>query len=116
MPKHVFVCSPYRGNVVENVLLARDIEDLAITARHAPIAPHLLLPGVLNDADPAEREDGLRIGRLILRGCSEMWVWDECSPSDGMVGELKEATRVGLPIMRVGRHKGRLYLKGAWNE
>ena len=51
----VYVCSPYSGNVEENVQNARRYCRFALENRTIPLAPHLLYPQFMDDNDPAER-------------------------------------------------------------
>src|SRR5699024_11216797 len=58
----VYICSPYAGEVAANVENARRYSRFAVDAGYIPIAPHLLFPQFLNDADPKERQLGLFFG------------------------------------------------------
>lgn len=60
--KLAYICSPYAGNISENVRFARAACRFAIKEGCAPVAPHLLYPQLLNDAVPAERDIGLQMG------------------------------------------------------
>ncbi len=68
----VYICSPYAGDVTANVENARRYSRFAVDAGYIPIAPHLLFPQFLNDADPKERQLGLFFGNApheqMLRG------------------------------------------------
>ena len=100
--KLVYICSPYAGDVESNVRFARAACCYAIKQGCAPIAVHLLYPQFLNDAVPAEREAGIRMGLRVLAACEELWV---CSRriSEGMVMEIAEAKRLGIPIRYVSQ-------------
>ena len=86
----VYVCSPYAGNVEQNV------KDAVRYCRHVirrgciPYAPHLLFPRLLNDDDPAERRLGLDFGLAMLYRCDELWVFGS-RVSSGMKGEIDRA-------------------------
>ena len=56
----VYICSPYAGDIAGNVDAARRYSRFAVDKGYIPIAPHLLFPQFLDDADPDEREPNLR--------------------------------------------------------
>ena len=66
----VYICSPYAGDVAANTKAARRYSRFAVETGYIPIAPHLLFPQFLNDADPAERELGLFFGNALMSKCS----------------------------------------------
>lgn len=45
----VYICSPYAGNVSENIENARKYSRFAVDKGYIPVAPHLLFPQFLND-------------------------------------------------------------------
>ena len=86
----VFICSPYAGEVEENILAARRYSRFAVDKGYIPIAPHLLFPQFLNDAAPNERQLGLFFGDALMSKCSEVWVFGS-RISAGMETEIKRA-------------------------
>lgn len=86
----VFICSPYAGEVDENIRAARRYSRFAVDKGYIPIAPHLLFPQFLNDADPNERQLGLFFGDALMSKCSEVWVFGS-RISAGMETEIKRA-------------------------
>lgn len=86
----VFICSPYAGEVEENILAARRYSRFAVDKGYIPIAPHLLFPQFLNDADPNERQLGLFFGDALMSKCSEVWVFGS-RVSAGMETEIRRA-------------------------
>ena len=86
----VFICSPYAGEVEENILAARRYSRFAVDKGYIPIAPHLLFPQFLNDAAPNERQLGLFFGDALMSKCSEVWVFGS-RVSAGMAVEIKRA-------------------------
>jgi len=86
----VFICSPYAGDIENNVKAARDYCRFAVGKGYIPIAPHLLFPQFMNDADPLERELGLFFGNALMSKCSEVWVFGS-NISTGMQAEIKRA-------------------------
>ena len=88
----IYICSPYAGDIEKNVNAARGYSRFAVDKGFIPIAPHLLFPQFLNDADPDERELGLFFGNVLMSKCSEVWVFGE-TISTGMIAEIDRAKR-----------------------
>ena len=86
----VYICSPYAGDTESNIKAAQKYSRFAVNKGYIPIAPHLLFPQFLNDADPAERKLGLFFGNALMSKCSEVWVFGE-RISAGMEAEIKRA-------------------------
>ena len=86
----VYICSPYAEDVAANIEAARRYSRFAVETGYIPIAPHLLFPQFLNDADPAERELGLFFGNALMSKCSEVWVFGS-RISAGMKAEINRA-------------------------
>lgn len=85
--KKVFVCSPFAGNVELNIQKAREYCRIEMMQGNVPFAPHLLYPQFLNDNDPTEREQGLRMGLEIMKCCDELHVYGP-TISNGMAREI----------------------------
>ena len=86
----VYICSPHAGDVAANIEAARRYSRFAVETGYIPIAPHLLFPQFLNDADPAERELGLFFGNALMSKCSEVWVFGS-QITLGMEAEINRA-------------------------
>ena len=86
----VYICSPLSGDVEGNQEKAARYCRFAVDTGYIPIAPHLLFPQFLNDADPAERELGLFFGNALMSKCSEVWVFGS-RISAGMKAEINRA-------------------------
>ena len=86
----VYICSPFAGDVDGNVKAAQGYSRFAVDKGYIPIAPHLLFPQFLNDADPRERQLGLFFGNALMSKCSEVWVFGS-RISNGMAAEIKRA-------------------------
>lgn len=86
----VYICSPYAGEMESNIKAAQKYSRFAVGKGYIPIAPHLLFPQFLNDANPAERKLGLFFGNALMSKCSEVWVFGE-RISAGMEAEIKRA-------------------------
>ena len=100
--KLVYICSPYAGDIENNVEFAKAACRYAIEHSNAPLAVHLLYPLVLNDAVPEERKIGIQMGLRVLSSCEELWVFGD-KISHGMELEISEAKRMGMPIRYVGK-------------
>ena len=66
----VYICSPYAGEIEKNVKAAQEYSRFAVEKGYIPIAPHLLFPQFLNDANPNERQLGLFFGNALMSKCS----------------------------------------------
>lgn len=96
--KNVYICSPYRGCTLTNEAAARRFCKWAIQQKGVmPLAPHIYFTQFFDDNASDERQSGMNMGIKWLRQCSEIWVLGE-SLSEGMVYEISEASRLGIPI------------------
>ena len=95
----VFVCSPFAGAVEENIQRARVYCRFALDGGYLPFAPHLFFPQFMDDAKSAERELAIRLGKVFLDDCKEIWVFGPYI-SSGMSEEIKRARQKGLVIRR----------------
>ena len=89
----IFVCSPYRGDVIRNAEKAQLYCQMVIKSGLIPIAPHLYFPQFLDDNDPAEREAGIRAGLELIKHCNEIWVFGK-EITDGMRQEIEFARKL----------------------
>ena len=86
----VYICAPYAGEIEKNVKAAQEYSRFAVEKGYIPIAPHLLFPQFLNDANPKERQLGLFFGNALMSKCSEVWVFGS-HISAGMEAEINRA-------------------------
>ena len=94
----VYVCSPYRGNIEENVNKAREYSRFTFNKKNIPITPHLLYPQFLNDDDLFERNIAIhKINYVLLGVCKEMWVFGD-DVTEGMQREILVAKKRKKPI------------------
>ena len=94
--RRVILESPYAGDVTRNVAYARRALRDSLARGEAPIASHLLYPQVLDDAIPAEREQGIAAG-LAWRKCAEFAVfYIDHDWSPGMVAARDLYDRFGI--------------------
>ena len=103
----VYVCSPFRPVstnpkraekvLARNVRRAKFACELLTKLGYLPIAPHLYFPQFLDDNNPKERETGMMLGRELLCGCDELWVFGQ-HISEGMEAEIKQAKASDIPV------------------
>lgn len=102
--KLIYICSPYAGEIENNIRFAKAACHYAMEQGCAPVAVHLLYPQFLNDAVLSEREAGIRMGLRVLASCEEIWVCGR-RISSGMSREIAEAKRLGLPIRHLSANQ-----------
>lgn len=95
--KVIYVCSKYKGNVKKNTKKAIAYCRMVHELGHIPIAPHLYIPRWLDDNDPDEREQGLKLGLRALKHCDEIWVFGDFI-SEGMLQEIEFAKANNIHI------------------
>ena len=103
----IYVCSPYRPRMEAPELAERELADNIDRAKTAcrlvaelgavPICSHLFCTQFLDDNIASEREQGRRIGLEMLKDADELWCFSEYI-SEGMMAEIQEASRLGLPV------------------
>ena len=86
----VYICSPYSGDTETNIKKARDFCRYALDRGQIPLAPHLMFPQFMKDADPSERELTIFMDIVLMGKCSEVWVLNEII-SEGMGIEINKA-------------------------
>ena len=98
----VYICSPYRGQVKENIKNARTFSRFAVDKKAIPFAPHLLFPQFMDDDKEEERELAMFMNSIFLRKCQEVWVLDGYI-SEGMKEEIELAERYRKTIKYFSR-------------
>lgn len=100
--KQAYICSPCSGtkpdvaiNIEAAILYTKVAGEMFHTRARAP---HAVLPFMLNDAIPYERELALRIGLELLKYSQLLYVCGD-TVSSGMQNEIKEAARLRIPII-----------------
>jgi hypothetical protein len=88
----VYICSPYSGDIGNNIKSAKRYSRFAVDMGYIPITPHLLYPQFLDDDNPAERSLGLFFGNVLMSKCAEVWVFGSYI-SPGMNAEIERAKR-----------------------
>lgn len=96
----VYISSPLRGDIERNIQRARDYCAYAASCGVIPLAPHTIFTQYLNDEQPEQREQGLRMGHDLLWRCDELWIMGS-TISAGMQEEINLAKKFYLPILYV---------------
>ncbi|MBO5573486.1 MAG: hypothetical protein J5947_04510, partial [Clostridium sp.] len=71
----VYICSPYAGDTVRNILAAQKYCRFAVDKGYIPFAAHLFFPQFLDDDNSAERSLGLSFGNVFMDRCREVWIF-----------------------------------------
>lgn len=100
MKKLIYVCSPYRGNIKNNIKFAQQCCKYVVSQNHVPIAPHLFFPGFLNDENEEERNQALEMNKKLIEKSDEVMVFGD-EISDGMQYEIDYAESIGKVIKYV---------------
>lgn len=82
---------------------------LSLGGEKIPLAPHLLFPQFMDDADVDERELAMFFNRILLSHCEAMWVYTP-RVSAGMRIEIEWAHINDLPIRYLDEHFGQVAL------
>lgn len=90
----VYICSPYAGDIENNVNKAKEFCRFTIENNGIPLAPHLLFPQFMNDEITKERNLAFFFNKVLLGKCNEVWVFGDVI-SKGMEIEIKKAKRRG---------------------
>lgn len=91
----VYVCSPYSGDIKNNVSNAKKYSRFAVENRAIPITPHLLYPQFMNEA--TERDMAMHFNYVLLGKCTELWVFGGIV-SRGMAHEISVARKRKMKI------------------
>jgi hypothetical protein len=98
--KRIFICSPFAGDVIANIIRAKALCREAVDMGVAPFAPHLHYTRFLPDVG-ASREVGIECGLVYLETSAELWY--SCAgnnlPTNGMQREIDYARELGIPVM-----------------
>ena len=87
----VYICSPFRGDVENNMRNARKYCAFALSRHALPIATHLLFPQFMGTKEtPQTREMALHMALILLTHCNELWYFGD-TVSEGMKKEISRA-------------------------
>ena len=106
----MYICSPLRGNVNENLQKAIRYAEYALKCGTAPVVPHFYAL-CLNDGVPEQRELGMRAGRSLLWFCDEMWVFGDII-TEGMNSEISFCKNLNIKTRKIRDSEIRKVLGG----
>lgn len=93
----VYICSPFAGDIENNVNMARIYSRFAVRSDCIPLTPHLLFPQFMDDSIVSERELALFMGLVLLTKCEQVWVFGRII-SKGMAAEIEKAEKKRIPV------------------
>lgn len=93
----VYVCSPYAGDIENNVKNAKKYSRFTVDGQAIPITPHLLYPQFMDDTNESERELAMHFNYVLLGKCTELWVFGGIV-SRGMAREIGLARKRRMKI------------------
>lgn len=105
-----FICSPYSGDVEQNLKIAKALSLWAVLNQYIPIAPHLLYPQFLDDKNHIQRELGMECSFHILKKCDWIIFYDSVKCSKGMEFERGFAIKHNIPFIYVSKNQIQGYL------
>jgi hypothetical protein len=104
--KRAFVISPYSGDINRNIAYAQKCLTFCFSVGYAPFAGHLVYPMVLNDADPQDRDFGMRAAYAFLSTCDVAFCFMDLHVSSGMRADLLAAVHRNIRIDYVSIYGG----------
>ena len=98
--KKVIIESPYAGDVEKNIEYARQCIKDSLRRGESPIASHLLYtqPGILDDDNPAERNQGIAAGLAWVDVADLHVFYVDKGISHGMYCAMKMSLELHIPI------------------
>ncbi len=93
----VYVCSPYAGDVENNVNNAKKYSRYTMDNHAIPVTPHLLYPQFMDDMNESERELVMHFNYVLLGKCTELWAFGGIV-TRGMVREIRLARKRRMKI------------------
>lgn len=94
--KNVYVCSPLRGNITENLAKVKQYGKFVLECGMAPVIPHFYAE-ILDDTVDEERALGMTAGTSLLFRADELWVFGD-KVTEGMKKEINFAKHLKLCI------------------
>jgi hypothetical protein len=97
--KKVYIAHALSGAWNEGVKAAKQYSLRAAMAGYMPIAPYVLMDGILDDENETHRKLGMSLDMQQLRNCDEIWLCGE-RISAGMMDEKEMAALLHLKEKR----------------
>jgi DNA polymerase-3 subunit epsilon len=92
--RRVYVCHPFASDPEGNIARVRVLSQMLVAEGVLPIAPHLYLPQLIDEATGRARALSLCLD--LLATCDEVRIFGD-TITEGMAQELDEAQRLGIP-------------------
>jgi hypothetical protein len=109
--KRVIIESPYRAKTPEDQSANEEyLRECLLDSLHrgeAPFASHAIYTQVLDDADPVQRDDGMRAGWAWIAAADAVVVYLGRGLSSGMLRRISIAAHAGKTI---------IFRDGHWND
>jgi len=99
--RFVYVCSPYRGEVVKNLNYTQECCRKVFSKNDIPIAPHLYFPMFMNDNIEEVRELAFEINKRLIDMCDCLCIFGSVI-SEGMQIEIDYANSIGKKVYKCG--------------
>lgn len=96
----VIIESPYAGDIERNLAYAKLCIRDAISRNESPYASHVLIPGALDDNDPAQRDRGIRAGYAWWQTADLIAFYMDLGMSPGMHKALQRAKTMHKKVER----------------
>lgn len=96
--RRVVICSPWRGDTEKHSRYLDACLRDSYARGEAPIAPHAIGPRVLDEDDPAQRQQGIAAGLAWMAVADALIVCVDLGVSPGMKAEIKSAQECGVEI------------------
>ena len=96
--KLIYIAGPYRGDVEGNICRAAEVAERVARAGFYPVTPHLLSPPHFEKLQGDEF--WLSHTMELMRRCCAVLLMRNWHLSRGAIEEHKEATRLGMIILR----------------
>lgn len=107
--KKIYVCSALRGDIEENIKMARVYCEYVVKEfGYIPIAPHIYFTQFLDDTIESEREFGITAGLSLLTECDELWYFGD-QISRGMTDEICKAMSQDIKVQYIPEYKYEKY-------
>lgn len=98
--KNIYVCSPYRGDIITNVYKAKKYCQEIVKLGYMPIAPHLYFTQFMDDNNESERKKAFEFNKRLIEYCSELWIADTDEITPGMQEEIDYAKSILKPTFK----------------
>ncbi len=93
----VYICSPLSGDIENNNKRTQAFCRFVLDKGNIPLAPHLMFPQFMNDADEKERDLAIFMDIILMGKCQEVWVLGDVI-SRGMGIEIEKAKKRRQPV------------------